>query len=171
LFSCSGGGDLDGNKLTIAAADGGNTITCTIVNTFTPNPAKLALAKTVVNTGGGSALASAFTLTATGPAVISGTAPVAAANAPVGVYTLTESGPAGYTAGLFSCSGGGALDGNKLTIAAADAGNTITCTIVNTFTAPLPPVASIPTLSEWAMIVLAALMAITGFVAMRGRPR
>src|SRR5674476_1214672 len=55
---------------------------------------------------------------------------------PVGVYPLTERGPNGYTAGLFSCSGGGALAGNLLTIAAADAGNTITCTITNTFNPP-----------------------------------
>jgi hypothetical protein len=167
-FSCSGGGALVGNQLTIAGADAGHTVTCTITNTFTPNPARLALTKTVVNTGGGTALASAFTLTATGPSVISGTAPVAATNALVGVYTLTESGPAGYTAGSFSCSGGGALVGNQLTIAAADAGNTITCTITNTFTA-LTAVTSVPTLSEWGMIILAGLLALFGFVAMRRR--
>jgi hypothetical protein len=138
-FSCSGGGALAGNLLTITAADSAKTITCSITNTFNVvAPAQLALAKTVVNTGGGSALASAFTLTATGPSVISGTAPVAASNAPVGVYTLTESGPAGYTAGAFSCSGGGALAGNLLTITAADAGNTITCSITNTFHPVLP---------------------------------
>jgi hypothetical protein len=32
-------------------------------------------------------------------------------------------------------------------------------------------VTSVPTLSEWAMIMLAALLAIVGFVAMRRRPR
>ena len=107
---------------------------------------------------------------ATGPTVISGPAPVAAANAPVGAYTLTETNLTGYTAGSFSCSGGGTLVGNQLTILAADAGNTITCTITNTFNVAVP-VASIPTLSEWALIVLATLMAITGFVAMRRKER
>ena len=116
----------------VTMAVGGNTIGgC--------SRAKLALAKTVVNTGGGTALASAFTLTATGPVTISGAAPVAATNAPTGVYTLTETNLTGYTAGSFSCSGGGALAGNLLTIAAADAGNTITCTITNTFTSVTLP--------------------------------
>jgi hypothetical protein len=49
-----------------------------------------------------------------------------------------------------------------LTIGLADAGNTITCTIVNTFTPVLPIVESIPTLSEWAMLLLASLMAWAG---------
>ena len=34
-----------------------------------------------------------------------------------------------------------------------------------------PPAAAIPTLSEWAMIMLAALLAIAGFAAMRRRAR
>jgi hypothetical protein len=42
---------------------------------------------------------------------------------------------------------------------------------VATLSVVYPTPIAIPTLSEWAMIVLAALMAITGFVAMRGRPR
>jgi hypothetical protein len=157
---------LTGNQLTIGAADSGKTITCTITNTFIPNPAKLGLVKTVVNTGGGTALASAFTLTANGPTPISGPAPVAAVNVLPGVYTLTETSLANYTAGAFSCSGGDTLAGNQLTIAAADAGNTITCTITNTFSTSIVP-SSIPTLSEWAMIILASLLAIVGFAALR----
>lgn len=38
-------------------------------------------------------------------------------------------------------------------------------------TAALPPTAAIPTLSEWAMILLASLLAFAGFTAMRGRAR
>ncbi|MBF0458817.1 MAG: DUF3494 domain-containing protein [Nitrospirae bacterium] len=138
-YSCSGGGTLVGNKLIITSADAGNTITCTIANAWTPDTSvKLGLLKSVVNTGGGTAAASDFMLTATGdsstgPMVITGTAPVSASNAPLGIYTLTETGPTGYTAG-YSCSGGGTLVGNKLTITSADAGNTITCTIANTWT-------------------------------------
>src|SRR5665811_1499480 len=98
--------------------------TCTVVNTYTPNPAKLALVKTV---SGGTATPGQFTLTATGPSVtIAGTAPVAATNAPVGAYTLTETNLTGYTAGSFSCSNNSVqLSGSPpvLTIAAADAGN------------------------------------------------
>ncbi|MCG6551886.1 MAG: DUF3494 domain-containing protein [Candidatus Magnetominusculus sp. LBB02] len=137
-FSCSGGGTLVGNNLTISSADAGKTITCTIANTYTGNSSSLGLVKSVVNTGGGTATAAQFMLTATGnsatgPTLITGTTPVAATNAPVGVYTLTETGPTGYTAS-YSCSGGGTLVGNILTTTTADAGNTITCTITNTYT-------------------------------------
>ena len=138
-FSCTGGGTLVGNRLTITGADAGNTITCTIANTYTPGAvaAQLGLLKTV-RTGGGTASATDFTLTATGdastgPTVVTGTTPVPPVNVPVGVYTLTETGPVDYTAG-FSCTGGGTLVGNRLTITGADAGNTITCTIANTYT-------------------------------------
>ncbi len=164
VFSCSGGGTLVGNQLTIAAADAGNTITCSITNTYTPNPTRLGLLKNVVNTGGGTATTGQFTLTASGPTFISGPAPVAAINAATGVYTLTESNLANYTAGIFSCSGGGTLVGNQLTISAADAGNTITCSITNTFRPAI--VSTIPTLSEWAMILLACILAIAGFISM-----
>ena len=137
-FSCTGG-TLVGNKLTITGADAGNTITCTFTNTYTgANSAKLGLQKTV--SGGGTAVPGDFTLTATGdaptgPTVITGTTLVGPVNAPVGVYALTETGPVDYTAG-FSCTGGGTLVGNKLTITQADAnaGNTITCTFTNTYT-------------------------------------
>ena len=133
-FSCTGGGTLVGNKLTITQADAGNTITCTIANTYTPGAVapKLGLVKTVDNAGGGGALITDFTLTATGPMIVTGTTPVGPVNVPVGVYTLTETGPVDYTAG-FSCTGGGTLVGNKLTITQADADNTITCTIANTY--------------------------------------
>ncbi|MBF0458818.1 MAG: hypothetical protein HQK99_13090 [Nitrospirae bacterium] len=139
-YSCSGGGTLSGNKLTITSADAGSVISCTIINTWTSNSTgvKLGLVKSVVNTGGGTATAGQFILTATGdsstgPMVITGTSPVPASNAPVGVYTLTETGPTGYTAS-YSCTGGGTLSSNKLTITSADAGKTITCTISNLWT-------------------------------------
>ncbi|MBF0517301.1 MAG: DUF3494 domain-containing protein, partial [Nitrospirae bacterium] len=137
-YSCSGGGTLSGNKLTITSADAGNTITCTMANTWNPtNALKLGLLKTVTNSGGGTAAVGAFTLSATGDSstaamVITGTTPVAAVNTPVGVYTLTETGPSGYTAS-YSCSSGGTLSGNQLTTTATDAGKTITCTIANTW--------------------------------------
>ena len=46
----------------------------------------------------------------------------------VGTYTLSESGPPGYTAGAWSCVGVSA-NGNQVTLAE---GQTATCTIVNT---------------------------------------
>jgi hypothetical protein len=45
------------------------------------------------------------------------------------------------------------------------AGETVTCTYTDNLLPP--PVANAPTLSEWAMILLAALLAIVGFVVMR----
>jgi hypothetical protein len=163
-FSVSGGGTLDSNTLTITEADAGKTIIITITNEFIPLiSAKIGLVKTVT---GGTASVGDFTLTATGgastgPTVVTGISPVTAVNVPVGVYTLTESGPAGYTAS-FSVTGGGTLVGNKLTITAADAGKTITITIANTFTA-------IPTLSEWGMIILMMLLGITSIYYMKRR--
>jgi len=146
-----------------------NTISACAIPADTA-PSSLGMIKTVNNTGGGTATADQFTLTASGPRTISGPGPVVAAVvAPAGVYTLTETGPTGYTAG-YSCSGGGALAGNLLTITAG-ADSTITCTITNTFSGAVPAVTAIPTLSEWAMIVLATLLAIVGFVAMRRKER
>jgi large repetitive protein len=163
-FSVSGGGTLVGNKLTITEADAGKTITITITNEFIPAIAtKLGLLKTL---SGGTATAGQFTLTATGdastgPTIVTGTTPVTAVNVPVGVYTITETGPVGYTAG-FTVSGGGTLAGNKLTITEEDAGKTIIITVANTFS-------PIPTLSEWGMIILMMLAGLTFMYSLRKR--
>ncbi len=97
-------------------------------------PAHLTLVKTVDNTGGGTALATAWTLSATGPTTISGhTGDAAITNAAVtaGTYTLAEAGgPTGYTPGAWSCTGG-TLTGSSLVLAA---GGTASCSITNTFT-------------------------------------
>lgn len=58
----------------------------------------------------------------------------------------------------------GDLNNAPVATACADANESVTVTAAATVTA-------IPTLSEWAMIVLAAFMAITGFVAMRRKER
>ena len=97
--------------------------------------AHLTLTKTVDNTSGGTALATAWTLSATGPTTISGhTGEAAITNAPVnaGTYALAETGgPDGYTAGAWSCDGG-TLTGSSLVLAA---GATASCSITNTSTA------------------------------------
>ena len=84
---------------------------------------------------GGTALATAWTLTATGPETISGAsgaATVTNASVKPGTYTLGESaGPTGYTAGSWSCTAG-TLTGSSLVLAA---GEDATCSITNTFTA------------------------------------
>lgn len=102
--------------------------------TVTKGPT-LTLIKTVTNDSGRNALPSAFTLTATGPVTISGatgTASVTSRVVNAGTYVLSETGPAGYTAGAWSCSGG-SLAGSNLTLAV---GQTVSCTINNNDTTP-----------------------------------
>ncbi len=112
----------------------GSTVT-TDANTITV-PTTLTLNKVVINNNGGSAVATAWTLStvALSPTLISGTTgstDVTNATVAPGAYTLSESGgPAGYTASLYSCvkNGGAAVVGNSITLAAGD---DATCTITN----------------------------------------
>jgi len=110
------------DQLTLAL---GQSMTCTITNTDLP--AHLTLVKTVVNTHGGSAAATAWTLAAAGPTPFSGTT---GTNAVVkaGTYTLSESGPSGYSASAWVCTAG-TLEGASLTLALNESA---TCTITNT---------------------------------------
>ncbi len=108
--------------------------TCTITNTAIAP--LLTLKKEVINNNSGKSKPSSWTLTATTKddelKTISGNGEdgvdgvTAVANV---VYTLSESGPSGYTAGNWYCYGeGGSLEGNKLTLSlAAD----VTCEITN----------------------------------------
>jgi hypothetical protein len=77
---------------------------------------------------------------------------------PGATCTATETVPVGYTANQASC------------VSMPLGGS---CTIINTLAGggPFPPGGALPTptLSEWAMILLAALMALVGFAAMRRR--
>jgi len=66
--------------------------------------------------------------------------------------TATETVPEGYTANQANCASV-ALNGY--------------CTITNKRKPPPAMVASIPTMSEWAMFLLAALLTIAGFAAVR----
>ncbi|WP_296281491.1 hypothetical protein, partial [Pseudoxanthomonas sp.] len=96
---------------------------------------RLTLVKQVVNDNGGTALATAWTLTATGPSTTisgaTGTAAVTSVAVPAGSYALTETGgPAGYTAATWSCvkNGGAAVAANTVSLAGGDVA---TCTITN----------------------------------------
>ncbi|MBT2748129.1 hypothetical protein J7J64_17030, partial [Lysobacter sp. ISL-42] len=100
-----------------------------------PIQPRLTLVKTVTNDNGGTAVATAWVLTATGgTTTITGTTGATAvtnASVPVGSYTLSESGgPAGYTAGTYSCviNNGAAVVSNTVALAAGD---NATCTINN----------------------------------------
>lgn len=95
----------------------------------------LRLVKHVVNDNRGTSLATDFTLTASGPTPISGAGDVSSgAGFLPGTYTLSETGPAGYTAGAWTCTGG-SLAGNQITLAPAD---TAVCNITNDDVAPEP---------------------------------
>lgn len=109
--------------------DPGDRITCTYTNART----NLTLVKQVINDNGGSQPATAWTLRAAGPTTISGptgsSAVTSAAVAP-GTYTLSETGPPGYEASLYSCvkNGAAAVLANSITLALGD---TAVCTVTN----------------------------------------
>ncbi len=161
-WSCTAG-SLSGSNLTLTA---GQTATCTINNNDT-GPF-LTLVKTVTNDNGGTATTSSFTLTATGPVTISGTSgSVAVTNAVVnaGTYALTETGPAGYAAGSWSCAGG-SQSGSNITAAL---GQNITCTINNNDIAPrLTLVKTVTDTSGGASTVPSFTLVATGPVTISG---
>src|SRR6185437_13438567 len=101
----------------------GQTKTCTVTND--DQPAKLIVIKHVINNNGGTATAANFTLDSGGindsPDNFPGAeSPGTEVTLDVGSYTVTESGPTGYTASFSAdCSG---------TIAS---GQTKTCTVTN----------------------------------------
>ncbi|MET0829113.1 MAG: collagen-binding domain-containing protein, partial [Microbacterium sp.] len=104
-----------------------------------PPTGTLTLEKVVVNDGG-TAVPADWTLTATGPATITGagnSAAVTEQTVPAGDYTLSESnGPPGYEAGAWDCVGG-TLTGDVVTI---DDEATVVCTITNIeIVVPTPP--------------------------------
>lgn len=126
-YTVTFGGDCDSHgSVTLVAGD---NKTCTITNE--EKLTYLTLVKTVTNDNGGKALATEWTLMATGPTNISGkTGDASITNVAVnsGVYTLSESGgPSGYTMGNWSCTGG-SLSGNQITLSS---GQSATCTLTN----------------------------------------
>jgi hypothetical protein len=129
-----------GNSIILTA---GLTATCTITNTYSPpppNPAHLTLAKSVVNTGGGTAVATNWTLTASaGSTVVLSGAGGASGDLTAGTYALAESaGPANYSPSAWTCTGV-TPSGNSITLTA---GLTASCTITNTYGPPGGPTAS-----------------------------
>lgn len=119
------GGDCASNgSITLVPGD---VKSCTITNHDVA--AHLKLVKSVNNAQGGTAQPEAWTLQASGPTSISGAGGVES-DVNAGVYTLSESsGPAGYTAGDWVCTGG-SQNGSQVTLAL---GQSATCTITNTF--------------------------------------
>ncbi len=132
------GGTQSGSSITVGI---GGSATCTITNN--DNAPSLTLDKVVINDNGGTALESAWTLTATGtggsPTNLSGpgapgsTDVVSGATFKADTYTLAESGgPSGYTASSWVCVGGTQV-GSTIAVAL---GESATCTITNNDNAP-----------------------------------
>ena len=127
-------------NLTVA---GGDAWVCTITNTRKPVAApQLKLVKTVTNDDGGAATPDSWTLSATAAAPNDGRnfsnlgGSGAFQDVFAGVdYTLGEAGPAGYTAGDWSCPGG-TMNATKTTVTVA-LGASVTCTINNDDIAPV----------------------------------
>jgi Prealbumin-like fold domain len=109
----------------------GETKTCTITNN--DQAPSLTLIKNVLNNDLGISLPSAFTLTAIGdqatPYVLSGAGTAFSTSSfQAGTYTLSESGPGGYQASGWVCTGTGTQNGNIITLAL---NQSATCTITN----------------------------------------
>ena len=127
-WSCPGGTMSAGN--TVVTVPLGAQVTCTIVNT--DNTPQLKLVK---NVSGGSATPNSFTVAAAAPVPNngrnfsnlggSGAFQNVFANA---THTLSETGPAGYTASAWNCDGGTQV-GATIQV---PLGASVTCTITNT---------------------------------------
>jgi Prealbumin-like fold domain len=113
--------------------DGVNAV-CTITNN--DKLSVLHLRKLVVNDDIGTALPTAWTLKADDGkgTTLTGATPVdSGTDFKAGTYTLSESGPTGYTASAWSCTGG-TQSGDKITLAP---GQVATCTITNNDNGPM----------------------------------
>ena len=128
-WSCTNGdgGPFDSGTVTLAP---NSTVECSITND--DEPASLVLAKTVVNDDGGTAAPSAWTLSA-GASDVTGSTAGAEATDQAGTYTLSESGPAGYTNTSLTCDDD---PGTEVTSVTIGLGETITCMFVNGDDAP-----------------------------------
>ena len=124
-WACTAG-TLSGNSLVLGA---GVSATCTITNTA--QAAHLTLVKNVDNSNGGTNVVADWTLTATGPTTIAGKSGEGAVTGAIvhpGAYTLSESGPGGYDASTWTCTGG-IQAGTQITLAL---GENASCSITNT---------------------------------------
>ena len=138
-FSCT----VDGNATTTANNTidvyAGKNYLCTVTNNDTqPTTGTLTLLKTVVNNNGGTAVDTDWDLEADGPDSLlgnEGDPEITGVEVTPGTYDLSESGPPGYTASDWVCTGTATQDdGNTVTLAA---GENAICTITNNDVAPV----------------------------------
>jgi len=123
---CTGTGTQD--DADTVSLDLGESATCTITNN--DNAPSLTLVKVVVNDNGDDATAADWTLTATGPTGFSGAGPSASSSGSfdAGTYDLSESGPSDYDPSGWVCVGGTQDDADTVTLGI---GESATCTITN----------------------------------------
>ncbi len=170
--------------LDAAATNGGATITCTFNNASTTANPTLRLSK--VSTGGTgtfsftgtNGIAPQTVSTVTPGVAVSGASQTLAAS---GVATtITEAFAPGFSLASVACTGLGAggtatpnLAARTLTLdaAATTGGVAIVCTFTNALLPPGSGETGIPTMSEWAMLMMTALLALAGFGALRKRRR
>ncbi|MBE7434877.1 MAG: sortase [Anaerolineales bacterium] len=127
-ITCIGGLDTDGSDG--LDLDPGENVTCTFFNDDIG--ATLTLAKDVTNNNIGTAIDTDWTLSAAGPTNISGVEgdlTITGAGVSAGFFTLTESGPSGYTNTAITCIGGTDPDGSDGLALAL--GENVTCTFFN----------------------------------------
>ncbi|MDP3974024.1 MAG: hypothetical protein Q8P92_04290 [Candidatus Daviesbacteria bacterium] len=111
----------------------GGSATCTITNN--DDIPSLTLIKEVINDNGGQSEATEWSLEADGPTPISGNGgALSGVDFSAGTYTLSESGPDGYSASDWECTGDGEQNGNEISL---ELGESATCTIENNDIAPL----------------------------------
>lgn len=123
-WACTGSGTFSQSGSSVVLAVGA-VVTCTIVNTYRA-PANLTLATTV---SGGSATAGDFTLGAAGPTPVSTTSG-GSTQVRRGTYALSATGPAGYVAADWICTGAAVTGGNQVSISE---GSTVSCSTVSTY--------------------------------------
>jgi len=163
------GGTLSGNQLTLGENE---SAVCTFFNVATPEEtATLTLIKEVINDDDGQAAPNAWDLSADGPgsAFLGGQSGISGVIS-VGTYTLSESEEDGYTLADLSCVPDTGRSGTQLTLASQDV---VTCTFTNNDIPPPPPppppAAVVPTLSQWALILLTMMVLGLGLYARRER--
>jgi hypothetical protein len=112
-----------GSTIAAITVVAGQTTTCTFTNN---KESTLKLVKHVTNDNGGTAMVANFTLKADATTFVSGTSQVVTP----ATYALSESGPSGYTASAWSCTGfvSGSVTGSSVTIGI---GENVTCEITN----------------------------------------
>jgi len=108
---CDGGSFIAPNQITLSAND---KVTCTIENNDIGS--SLTLQKTVINNDGGTAIATDFELTASGPITFSGNGSVSNNSLVAGTYDLSETNMSGYSSSAWSCIGGTQNDSDTITL-------------------------------------------------------